>query len=319
MNTMGKSTRRTKGAGGSGSGAKLRLHGLVVAAHTPFDAAGALNLGAVEVQAAHFLKRGLRTVFIGGSTGECHSLSTDERRMLCQRWMDVARGTELRVVVHVGSNCLTDAAMLARQAQDLDAAAVAALAPSYFKPLSVDGLVECCRTVASGAPDLPFYFYDIPVLTGVRFSMAEFLHVAAERIPNLAGIKFTNADLMAYQLCLRFRDGAYDVPWGIDEALLGALAVGARGAVGSSYNFAAPLYLKLLASFEGGEWDAARELQFRSVRVIQTLARLGYMQASKAVMGMIGVDVGPARLPHGRLTKEQLRTLRREVEGQGIL
>jgi N-acetylneuraminate lyase len=302
-----------------GDGATFRLVGLVVAAYTPFDEKGELNLRMVETQAAHFLRNGLHTVFIGGSTGESHSLSTDERRALCLRWMDVARGTDLRVVVHVGSNCLRDAAMLARQAQDLGAAAVATLAPSYFRPRSIDGLVECCQMVASGAPDLPFYFYDIPVLTGVHFSMPEFMEVASERIPNLAGIKFTNSDLMAYQLCLNFRDGAYDVPWGIDEALLGALAVGARGAVGSSYNYAAPLYQKLMVSFERGDWESARKLQFRSVRMIQTLAQIGYMPASKALLTMQGVTVGPARLPHGRLTKEQLRTLRVEMESQGIL
>jgi len=292
----------------------LPIRGLVAAAHTPFHKDGALNLAVVEKQAAHLLANGITIVFIAGSTGESHSLSADERRALTQRWIEVTRGTALRVIVHVGSNCLTDAAALARQAQDLGALAVAALTPSYFKPASVASLVDCCAKVAGAAPALPFYFYDIPALTNVSLSMPEFLAQAKDRIPNLAGIKFTNPDLMAYQLCLRAENGRFDIPWGSDEALLGALAVGARGAVGSSYNFGAPIYHKLIASFQKGDLAAAREQQFLSVRLIQTLAKYGYIGAAKAVMGMLGVDVGPARLPNRNPTEEERSSLRRELE-----
>ena len=119
------------------------LCGLVAATHTPFHPNGALNPGAVEKQAAHLLKHNLTTAFIGGSTGESHSLSLAERRQLTQRWCEVTRGTSLRPLVHVGSNCLEDAKALAAQAGQLGALAIAALAPSYFKPpnLTVAGRV----------------------------------------------------------------------------------------------------------------------------------------------------------------------------------
>lgn len=294
--------------------ASQRLHGLVAATHTPFHGDGSLNLGMVEKQAAHLIANRVAAAFIGGTTGESHSMSLDERHALAQRWMEVTRGSTLRVVVHVGSNCLGDAATLARQAQKLGAAAVSALAPSYFKPSSVEMLVDCCSQIAGAAPGLPFYFYDIPSLTGVNLPMPEFLEKASARIPNLAGLKFTNPDLMSYQLCLRAADGAFDVPWGTDEALLGALAVGARGGVGSSYNFAAPIYHHVMAFFAKGDLDAAREVQFRSVRLIRTLAAYGYMGAAKAVMKMLGVDVGPARIPNGNLTGSQITALREELE-----
>jgi N-acetylneuraminate lyase len=108
------------------------------------------------------------------------------------------------------------------------------------------------------------------------------------------------------------------VPWGIDEALLAALAVGATGGVGSTYNFAAPIYNCLIAAFQRGDLDAAREEQMRSVRTIQKLAARGYMGAAKAVMKMLGVDVGPARLPCASLDAEQTRALRTELEQMGF-
>ncbi len=292
----------------------IQLHGLVAATHTPFHADGSLNLAVVEQQAAHLLARQVTTVFIGGSTGESHSLSLSERQALSQQWSEVARGTSLRVVVHVGSNCLTDAKTLAAQAQQLGAVAISALAPSYFKPRSLEALVACAADIASAAPQTPFYFYDIPVLTGVNFSMPDFLTQARDRIPTLAGIKFTNPDMMAYQLCLRAESGRWDVPFGCDEFLLAALALGAKGAVGSSFNFAAPIYHRLIAAFERGDLATAREEQFRSVLLIQLLASYGYMGAAKAVMGMLGVPVGPARLPNGSLSAEQVTALRGKLD-----
>jgi N-acetylneuraminate lyase len=100
--------------------------------------------------------------------------------------------------------------------------------------------------------------------------------------------------------------------------MLGALATGARGAVGSSFNFAAPLYHGLIAAFERGDLDAARQAQLRSTQLIALLARYGYMGAAKATMAMLGVDVGPARLPNGSLSAEQAQALRRELETLGF-
>jgi len=294
------------------------LHGLVTATHTPFHADGTLNPAAIEAQAAHMLKNGVRTVFINGSTAESSSLTVEERLTLAQRWMDVTRGTDLRVVIHVGANALADSRVLAAQAQKLGAPAIAALAPSYYKPRSLAVLIDCCADIAAAAAETPFYFYDIPALTNVNFSMAEFLEKAPARIPTLAGIKFTNPDLMAYQVCLRADGGKWDVPFGVDEHMLGALAMGAKGAVGSGFNFAAPIYSRMIAAFERGDMAAAREEQFRGVRLIQLFASLGYMAAAKAAMGFLGVNVGPARLPNANLTPEQITKLRAELETMGF-
>lgn len=295
----------------------FKLHGLTAAAHTPFTADGALNLAAVEKQAEHFLKNKINVAFIAGSTGESHSLTFDERRRLAQRWTEVTRGTKLKVVVHVGSNCLADARELAAHAQEIGAVAVSALAPSYFKPRGVDGLIDCCKYVASAAADLPFYFYDIPALTGVSLSMPDFLAHGRKKIPNLVGIKWTNPDMFSYQLC-RYVPGNFDLPWGNDEYLLAALALGATGAVGSTYCFAAPVYHRLMSAFAAGNLSAARKEQFRSCQIVQMLAGYSYMGASKAVLKMLGVDVGPARLPNTNLSKKQTTELRGKLETLGF-
>jgi N-acetylneuraminate lyase len=294
------------------------LTGLVAAVHTPFHADGSLRLDVVEAQAAHLQAHGIGLAFVGGTTGEGPSLSLEERTALARRWIEVVRGTGLGVVVHVGSNCLADARALAKQAGETGALAVSAFAPSYFKPRDVDALVACCADVASAAPRTPFYFYDIPALTGVSLSMPDFLEQAGGRIPTLAGLKFTSPDLMAYQRCLRAGDGAFDVPWGNDETLLAALALGARGAVGSTYNFTAPLYHRMLRAFAAGDLAAARTEQVRSAEIVRLLSGYGYMGAAKAVMTMLGVDVGPARLPNSSLSAAQADELPGRLESLGF-
>lgn len=292
----------------------LRIHGLVAATHTPFRADGSLNLAIVEKQAAHLLCTGVGYAFIGGTTGECSSLTLEERQALAARWLEVTGGSALKVIVHVGANCLADSGSLAAQAQELGAVAVSALAPSYFKPGNVSTLVACMAQIGSAAPELPFYYYEIPTMTGLTLSPSDFLAQAAERIPNLAGLKFTSSNLMEYQLCRASHEGRFDIPFGFDEMLLGALALGATGAVGSSFNFAAPIYLRVIAAFQRGDFTAAREEQMKSVRMIQALASRGYMGAAKAVMAMLGVEVGPPRLPCASLDAAQVASLRGELE-----
>jgi N-acetylneuraminate lyase len=296
----------------------VKLHGLVAATHTPFHADGTLNLTVVETQAAHLLKNGVTRVFIGGTTGESQSMKVDERLALTRQWMDVARGSAIQVIVHAGSNCIGDAVVIARQAQELGALAVSAIAPTYFKPRSLDLLIDCCAEIASAAPGLPFYYYDIPPLTGLNFSMPEFLDKAAARIPNLAGIKYSNPDMLSYVLCLNADGGRWDIPFGIDEAMIGGLAAGAQGFVGSTYNFAAPLYRRLIKAFQSGDMAAARAEQVRSAKLIRLLAGQGFMGAAKAVMRMLGVPVGPARLPNGNLNADQTASLRVELEKLGF-
>jgi N-acetylneuraminate lyase len=224
----------------------------------------------------------------------------------------------LSVIAHVGGNCLEDAKILARRAEELGFAGVSALAPSYYKPGSLAALIDCCAAIAAAAPSRPFYYYDIPVLTGVNFPMADFLRQAPARIPNLAGIKFTNPDLVSYRSALDAAGSRYDLPWGVDESLLAALATGARGGVGSTYNWAPKLYQDLIAAFQRGDHAKARELQSLSIAMIEAIAATGFLGTAKALMGRLGVPVGPARLPLGNPTKAQVDALMERLLGLGF-
>ena len=204
-----------------------QLTGLIPAVHTPLGPDGALALGVVEQQAELFHESGIRSVFVGGTTGEFASLRLEERMALTEAWCKAAGGW-MRVAVHVGHNCLPEAIDLAEHARKTGAAAIASMAPSYFKPASVQDLIDFCAPIAAEADPLPFYFYDIPAMTGVRLRMSEFLYQARFRIPTLRGLKYSNDDLLELQECVRLEDGAFDVLFGSDECLLAGLCLGIR-------------------------------------------------------------------------------------------
>ena len=280
------------------------LTGLIPAAHTPLDPSGALALPVVDLQAKLYLESGIQSVFVGGTTGEFASLSLDERMKLTDQWCQAAGGA-FRVAVHVGHNSLPEAVTLATHARKAGATAVSVMAPSYFKPVSIHDLIDFCVPIAAEADPLPFYFYDIPGMTGVRLRMSEFLYHARFRIPTLKGLKYSNDDLLELQECVRLDHGAFDVLFGSDECLLAGLCLGVRGAVGNTYNFAAPVYQALMRAFERHDLEAARTLQGKSIDLIKALGEFGFLAATKSVMAMLGVDCGPVRPPVRNLTTEQ--------------
>jgi N-acetylneuraminate lyase len=232
---------------------------------------------------------------------------------VAQRWQEIA-GDGFRVIVHAGHTCLADCRTLAEHAQKIGASGIGCLAPFFFKPANAEDLAAFCADVASAAPALPFYYYQIPSMTGVGIPAADFLRAAGPRIPNLAGVKFTHENLMDFAECVGLEGGRYDIVFGRDEILVAGLSLGARGAIGSTYNFLAPAFIELLEAFAKGDVAGAREKQAEINAVISIFVRYGGLAAGKAMMKMIGLDCGPVRLPLRPLSEQRQAKLQSELE-----
>lgn len=294
------------------------ITGLIAAPFTPLLADGELNLKVIPAYADRLVRDGVRGAFICGTTGEGSSLTTDERMRVAAAWQ-AARRPGLRVIVHVGHNCNADSRALARHAQKSGAHAIATLAPGFFRPGNIAELLDWCAPIAAAAPRLPFYFYHMPSMVGADFSMADFLAAAARRIPTFAGIKFTHDNLMDFGDTLTAAGQRYSVLAGRDEILLSYLALGANGAVGSTYNYAAPIYLRLMAAHAAGDQAAARKWQALVRDFVGVMARGGGIGANKAIMGLVtGIDCGPVRLPLRSLSPAAIRKLRRDLKAVGL-
>ena len=294
----------------------VRLNDLIAASFTAFHADGSLNLDPIERHAELLARNGVSGVFVCGSTGEGVSMTTDERMRCFQRWCDVARGS-LKVLAHTGHNSLGDAQALAVHAQQAGADAIATVAPSVLRPATGDDLVDWCAAVAAAAPDTPYYYYHIPVLTGVRHDMVRFMALASERIPTFAGIKFTDENLMEFGNCVAFGGGRYNLLYGRDEILLAGLATGAHGAIGSTFNYSAPVYNRVLAAFRRSDMPGAMREMTRARELVQILIDFGGAPAGKAMLKLCGIDCGPMRLPQRTLSAERFRQLAATLDAFG--
>ena len=293
------------------------LSGLIAATFTPFLPEGELNLTIIPQMADLLVRNGVSGAFICGTTGEGFSMTNDERRRTAEAWR-TATPPGLKLIVHVGHLSLPESYALAQHAQTIGADAIATIAPCFFKPAGPQELVAWCQRVAASAPTLPFYYYHMPSMTGIDISAAEFLACADGKIPTLAGIKFTHEDLDDYEAARRFAGGRYDVLFGRDEILLSGLNLGATGAVGSTYNFAAPLYSRIMRALHSRDLTSARHDQANAQAFIDVMASFGGLPAGKAMMKLIGMDCGPVRLPLRNLTPAQEADLHNRLRALGF-
>jgi len=295
------------------------LHGLIAAPFTPMNNDGSLNLPLIPAY-YHFLKaNGVKGAFICGSTGEGVSLTTAEKQQVAAAWAETTAGDDdFKVMMLVGGTSIKECTELALFAEKAGLYAVSFTAPFYFKPPTVRYLADCCEAIASKVPSLPFYYYHIPVLNRVDFAMTDLLKEVDGRIQNFAGVKYTHEDFMDFLSCLHFAEGKYDMLWGRDENMLPALSLGAQGAVGSTFNYAAPLYHNLVQAFEDGQLEKAQALQQTSIDMIRLLGKYGGIATGKAYMKMVGLDCGEFRLPVRNMNQEEFKNFHTEVESLGF-
>lgn len=292
------------------------MNGLVPAAYTPMNADLTVNYAAIETMAAYLTKSNVKSIFICGSTGEGCNLTTEERKKVAVEYKKHFAG---EVIVHVGHNCLTDAADLAAHAEEIGAAAVSAIAPSYFPVNNTDVLVSSMKMIADACPNTPFYYYHIPALTNASVSVPEFLEKSKDITPNLRGVKFTNEQIHVFLACQRAAGGKFDVAFGYDEMMIAGWAAGSKAFVGSTFNFMAPLYTALLEAAEAGNMVEAQRLQHLSEEAIGVINSVGaFHPLVKALISKLGVPCGPGRLPMGPVTQQQADTLWDKLQAIGV-
>ncbi len=294
---------------------QTKTKGLIAAPFTPMDKKGEVLFEQIPYYYNFLKKNGVIGAFINGSTGEGVSLTEKEKTKTTQAWANHRKTNPgLKIINLVGGTSYAECINAAQISADAGMDAISILAPYYFKPGNAGQLAEFCAKIAEAVPEMPVYYYHIPVLTGCYISMFDFLKVAAPMIPNLAGIKFTNEDFMDFQTCLNFENGKFDMLWGRDENLLSALVLGTQGAVGSTYNYAAPLYLQLMKAFNSGDLQKARKLQQLSIDMIRLLGKYGGIATGKAYMKYIGLDCGEFRLPIKNMNENSFEAFKTDVK-----
>lgn len=296
-----------------------RLKGVIAATFTPINEDGDLHFGIISKYADYIAASGISGVFVNGTTGESLSLTIGERKALAEYWVKESAG-RFKVIVHVGCNSQLDSIDLAVHAMNIGADAIGAMAPCFFRPVTVDDLVAFFAPIAQSAVELPFYYYHMPSMTGVSLSVPEFLIKGRKVIPNLVGVKFTHNNLMEMGVCITLENGTFEVLHGYDEILIAGLAFGVVAGVGSTYNYIPEIYKGIFKAMAEKDLSTAQKLQQQSINVVKTIFKYGGgVRGGKAVMKLIGIDCGSCRLPIHPFSEKEYISLKQDLIDIGIL
>lgn len=293
---------------------------IIAATYAPMHKNIELNTGIIPEYFDFLRGNNINGAFVNGSTGDFVSLTTKERMDLIDAW-GKNKSDGFYLINQVGHTSLKEACALAEHSAGM-VDAISALAPYYFRVGTIDNLIAYCKEIADKAPDTPFYYYHIPVLTGVDFKMTDFIQMAVKEMHNFAGIKFTKNDFIDFQACLAIEglDKQPEMFFGVDEMFLPALSYGAKGCVGSTYNHLAPLYRKIHQGFTECDFTTSARMQKMAVDFVEILDSFGgFNGAGKSFMRYLGLDMGSSRFPHITLSDNQIDTAVELLWGKGLI
>ena len=295
-----------------------RIDGYIAAPFTHMMDDGSINLDPIEDYADFLIRNGLDGAFICGSSGEGALLSTEERMSIAEKWMEKS-GSKLKIIVHIGGTILSEQQKLAKHAERIGAFAFATMSPIFLGPKRVEELGEYLKQVAQAAPNLPFYYYHVPPLTGIDLSVVELLKSYGKIIPNLAGVKFTCENMYEFDQCKWIENGKYEMLHGYDETFLSALAFGYKSGIGGTYNHCFGIYKDMRKAFEKNDLVEAQRLQHVSHLFINILIKYrGNIVGGKRIMKFLGIDCGPNRLPLQTISKKEEEKIKRELDQIGF-
>lgn len=266
---------------------------VTVALNTPFNSNGDVDVNATKKLCRYYQKKGIKQLYVGGSTGEGFLLDSDERKQLLEAVTDEVGG-EMIIIAHVGCADTRHSMELAKHAEQSGANATSAV-PSVYYRLSEESVFRHWTKITEAA-DLPFFIYNIPQLTGFNLSMDLFYRMLENE--RVAGIKCSSDPCHDI---LRFKQAGgkdFIVFNGPDEQFLAGRLMGADAGIGGTYGTMPELYLKCEELIQKDDITNAIKLQKIITPLIYRICSFASMHgASKAIIRMDGCDIGDPRLP----------------------
>ncbi|MGN0531568.1 MAG: dihydrodipicolinate synthase family protein [Eubacterium sp.] len=271
-----------------------RFKGIFVALNSIYDINDNINIPVIKELVRIYKSKGVKGVYICGSTGEGFLLSVEERKQICKAVKEAA-GDDFTVISHVGCASTKESIELAKHAESVGIDAISAVPSVYYRLPAAS--VEKHWNGIIDATELPFIIYNIPQLTGFELPYDLFGRMAGN--PKVIGIKNSEEPIYGME---RFRTIAGDdfiIFNGSDEQFLAGRLMGANAGIGGTYGTMPELFVELDNLINANKIDKARELQYKVNDIIFDLLSCNSLYgAAKQVMSIrFGVDCGEPRSP----------------------
>lgn len=273
-----------------------KYKGVIPAFYACYDKEGNISPEGVQALTKYFVEKGVKGVYVNGSSGECIYQSVEDKKIVLENVMKAAEG-KLTVIAHVACNNTQDSMELARHAQELGVDAIAAIPPIYFR-LPEHAIAQYWNDISSAAPDTDFVIYNIPQLAGVALTQSLFAEM--RKNPRVIGVKNSSMPVQDIQMFRQEAGEDYIIFNGPDEQFISGRVIGAEGAIGGTYGVMPELFLKMDEHIKAGEIAAAREIQYDVDAIIYKMCSAhGNMYG--VIKGILkeneGLELGGVRKP----------------------
>lgn len=291
-----------------------KYRGVIPAFYACYDADGNVSPERVRALTQYFIDKGVKGVYVNGSSGECIYQGVEERKIIIENVMAVARG-KLTVIDHVACNNTRDSVELARHAESVGVDAIASIPPIYFR-LPEYSIAAYWNAISAAAPNTDFVIYNIPQLAGTALTMSLFAEMMKN--PNVIGVKNSSMptqDIQMFKAAGRAAKGDFIVFNGPDEQFVAGRAIGADGGIGGTYGVMPELFLKLNELIAAGAREEAIALQYDINEIIYKMcsSRANMYAVAKEMLRInAGLDIGGVREPLENLTEAD-RAVAREA------
>ena len=273
-----------------------KYEGVIPAFYACYDEAGEVSPERVRALTQYFIDKGVKGVYVNGSSGECIYLSVADRKVILENVMEVAKG-KLTVIAHVACNNTKDSVELAKHAESLGVDAIAAIPPIYFR-LPDYSIAKYWNDMSAAAPNTDFVIYNIPQLSGTTLTPA--LYAEMRKNPRVIGVK--NSSMPTQDIQIFVAEGGEDhiVFNGPDEQFISGRVIGAKAGIGGTYAVMSDLFLKLNQLIIDKDLDRAKELQHAINSVIYKMVsgRANLYAVMKEILRLNeDLDIGSVRAP----------------------
>ena len=282
-----------------------KYQGLIPALYACYDDNGAVSPERVEAFTEHLIKKGVKGLYVGGSSGECIYQSVADRKLVLEHVMKVAKG-KITIIAHVACNNTADSMELAAHAESLGVDAIAAIPPIYFR-LPEHAIAQYWNDISSAAPNTEFIIYNIPQLAGVALTMPLLREMLKN--PNVVGVKNSSMPVQDIQMFKMEGGEDFVVFNGPDEQLVSGMVIGADGGIGGTYGVMPELYLKILELVKEAKLQEAKEVQFAADAIIYKMCSCHgnmYGVIKEIIKIREGLELGSVRKPLAALVPEDM-------------
>lgn len=283
-----------------------KYKGVIPAFYACYDEKGEISPAGVQRLAQYFIDKGVKGVYVNGSSGECIYQSVEDKKIVLENVMKVAKG-KLTVIAHVACNNTKDSMELAAHAESLGVDAIASIPPIYFR-LPDHAIAKYWNDISSAAPNTDFVIYNIPQLAGVALSNSLFAEM--RKNPRVIGVKNSSMPVQDIQMFKADAGDDYIIFNGPDEQFISGRVIGAEAGIGGTYGVMPELFLKMNELVKAGKLEAAMPIQYAANSIIYKMCSAhGNMYAViKAILKLNeGFDIGSVRAPLAELTTEDMK------------